>query len=68
MKIFEERLKELRKLYHITQREMAERLKISQPSYLRYENGTSEPSQANLVAIADVFDVSLDYLLGRSDF
>ena len=67
MKVFEERLKEQRKLYGLTQRGMAERLGVSQPSYIRYENGTAEPSQASLVKIADIFDVSVDYLLGRAD-
>ena len=67
MKIFEQRLKEQRKLYKLTQRDMALRLGISQPSYIRYENGSSEPSQENLVKIANIFDVSTDYLLGRAD-
>ena len=67
MKIFQVRLKEQRKLYGMTQREMAEKLGISQPSYIRYEQGTAEPSQENLVKIADIFDVSTDYLLGRDD-
>ena len=67
MKIFQERLKEQRKLYGFTQREMAERLGVSQPSYIRYENGSAEPSQENLVKIADTFDVSVDYLLGRAE-
>ena len=67
MKIFQERLKEQRKLYGFTQREMAERLGVSQPSYIRYENGSAEPSQENLVKIADAFDVSVDYLLGRAE-
>ena len=66
MKLFRERLLEQRKLYGYTQRDMAERLGISQPSYVRYENGTSEPTQENLVKIADIFDVSTDYLLGRN--
>ena len=66
MKIFRERLLEQRKLYGYTQRDMAERLGISQPSYVRYENGTSEPTQENLVKIADIFEVSTDYLLGRN--
>ena len=66
MKIFRERLLEQRKLYGYTQRDMAERLGISQPSYVRYENGTSEPTQENLLKIADIFDVSTDYLLGRN--
>lgn len=46
---------------------MADILGISQPSYIRYENDTSEPTQETLVKIADTFDVSVDYLLGRSD-
>ena len=67
MKIYEQRLKEQRKLYKLTQRDMALRLGISHPSYIRYENGSSEPSQENLVKIANIFDVSTDYLLGRAD-
>lgn len=67
MKIFRERLLEQRKLYGYTQRQMAEKLNVSQPSYVRYENGTSEPTQENLVKLADLFDVSVDYLLGRKD-
>ena len=47
---------------------MAKELNISQPSYIRYENGTSEPTLENLKKIADVLDVSVDYLLGRDDF
>lgn len=46
---------------------MADKLGVSQPSYIRYEQGTAEPSQENLVKIADIFDVSIDYLLGRDD-
>ena len=67
MKVFDERLTELRKQYKYTQRQMADILGISQPSYIRYENDTSEPTQENLVKLADAFDVSVDYLLGRSD-
>lgn len=67
MKIFQKRLQEQRTLFKYTQREMAEKLDISQPSYIRYENGTSEPTQENLVKIADIFDVSVDYLLGRKE-
>ena len=67
MKIFMDRLKEQRKLYGLTQRDMAERLGISQPSYIRYENGSAEPSLESLVKIADTFDVSVDYLLGRAE-
>lgn len=67
MKIFQQRLFEQRKLYGYTQRQMAEFLDITQPSYIRYENGTSEPTLEKLVVIADIFDVSIDYLLGREE-
>ena len=68
MKIFQERLIEQRKLNKVTQRQMADFLEIAQPSYIRYENGSAEPSFEKLVKIADYFDVSVDYLLGRSEY
>ena len=68
MKIFEERLLEQRKLNDMTQREVAEYLGISQPSYIRYEKGFAEPSLTNLVKLADLFAVSVDYLLGRAQY
>lgn len=65
MKIFQERLLEQRKFYNLTQRELADKLNIAQPSYIRYEKGLAEPTLKNLVKLADIFDVSVDYLLGR---
>ena len=65
MKVFQERLFALRKEFEYTQREAAQMLGISQPSYIRYENGTSQPNLQTLAKIADIFDVSVDYLLGR---
>lgn len=67
MKIFQLNLIELRKLNGLTQRDVALKLGISQPSYIRYENGKSEPTLSNLVKLADIFDVSTDYLLGRKE-
>ena len=67
MKIFQQRLKAERIASGLTQREMAESLNITQPSYIRYENGKAEPSLGNLVKIAEIFDVSVDYLLGRAE-
>ncbi len=67
MEIFQQRLKEERLVNGFTQRDMAERLNITQPSYIRYENGKAEPSLENLVKIAEIFDGSVDYLLGRAD-
>lgn len=68
MKIFQERLIEQRKLNKKTQRQIAEYLNMAQPSYIRYENGSAEPSLENLVKLADYFDVAVDYLLGRTGF
>lgn len=68
MTIFQENLKEMRKLCGFTQKEVAEKLNISQPSYIRYENGTAEPTLENLVKLAELFDVSVDYLLGRKEY
>lgn len=67
MDIFRKNIYELRKLNRFTQREVAQRLGISQPSYIRYENGSAEPTLDNLVKIADLYDVSVDFLLGRKE-
>ena len=68
MKIFQERLIEQRKLNRLTQRQLADFLKIAQPYYIRYENGSAEPTLENLVKLADFFDVSVDYLLGKTEY
>jgi transcriptional regulator with XRE-family HTH domain len=47
---------------------MADILKIKQPSYARYEDGTTQPSLEKLVIIADTLGVSVDYLLGREEY
>lgn len=67
MKVFQENLIELRKRNNLTQKAVATALGIAQPSYIRYENGTAEPTQETLVKIADLFDVSVDFLLGRKE-
>lgn len=65
---FQKTLLELRKLNNLTQKQVASQLGISQPSYIRYENGKAEPSLENLVKLADLFDVSIDYLCGRKEY
>lgn len=62
-----ERLKELRTNKGISQKQIAQELKISDRNYQRYEYGTVEPVASTLVSLADYFDVSIDYLVGRSD-
>ena len=61
------RLKELRKQNNITQLKLAMDLNISQNSISRYETGEREADYCTLIAFADYFDVSLDYLLERTD-
>ena len=63
--IFSERLTVLRKNKKMTQLDMADYLGLSRSTYTCYEVGNSMPTAATLCAIADLFDVSLDYLLGR---
>ncbi len=68
MKKFQERLIEQRKLNNLTQCQVAKHLNIAQPSYIRYENGSSEPSIDTLIKLANLFDVSIDYLVGREEY
>lgn len=65
MSIFSERLKELRLEKGLTQIELANMLGISQKSYSHWETQKTEPSFENLVKLADLLDVSLDWLFGR---
>lgn len=51
----------------LVQRNDVSLLRFLLPSYIRYENGTSEPKLETLVKIADIFDVSVNYLLGRTN-
>ena len=64
---FSERLKELRKKANFTQVEVAEKLGISQPAYASWERGAKKPTHDNLVKIAQILNVSVDYLLGNSE-
>lgn len=61
------RLKELREARGLSQVRLAIDLNINQNSVSRYESGAREADYKTLIAIADYFDVSLDYLLGRTD-
>ncbi|MCL2697145.1 MAG: helix-turn-helix domain-containing protein [Oscillospiraceae bacterium] len=62
-----DRLKELRKSKNATQKQVAEYLETDGRQYRRYEYGESDPTYKTLIKLADFFDVSLDYLVGRSD-
>lgn len=62
-----ERLKPLRKEKKITQRQMAELLDCTEQHYQRMEYGKVNLPSTTLLFLADYFDVSADYLLGRTD-
>ena len=64
---FAERLKELRKQSHLTQVELAKRLGIGQSSYADWERGKKNPTQDNLVKLAQILNVSVDYLVGNTE-
>lgn len=66
--MFNKRLREVRMNSGLTQQNMADKLGISLNAYQKYEQAERSPSLECLVSIADVFDVSLDYLLCRDDF
>lgn len=64
---FHERMRSLRKEKGITQKEMAAELGVGYRALQCYEYNERYPDVLGLVAIADYFDISLDYLMGRSD-
>lgn len=61
------RLKELRKKRGISQLKLAMDLSMNQNSISRYETGEREADYATLIKFADYFNVSIDYLLERTD-
>ena len=66
--ILGQRLKELRAEKKLTQKEVAEYLRISSVTYLRYEKAQREPSLDLLAELAVFFGVSTDYLLGLKEY
>ena len=64
--MFKDRLKQARKSRNLTQQNLADALDITLRTYQRYESGDTEPSLVALSQIADILDVTTDYLLCRS--
>lgn len=62
-----ESLKRFRKMFGVTQRQAAESAGIVTEAYQKYEYGKNVPLTTLLIKLADAYDVSLDYLVGRSD-
>ena len=67
MNMVSERMKILRESIRLSQKDLAAKLGISQSGVNRYENKQSEASYETLLQYADFFDVSLDYIYGRTD-
>ncbi len=65
--ILNERLKKLRLQNGVTQKAIAEGIGVTSVSVQRFEYGTAKPKLDNVIKLADFFNVSTDYLLGRSD-
>lgn len=61
------RLKEIRKSKGISQLKLALDLNTNQNTISRYETGEREPGISELIAIADYFNISIDYLLERTE-
>ena len=69
MKAFGIRLKELRQEKGIDQKQLATELNLgNQANISRWESGKFEPDIATLIKLANFFDVSIDYLVGRIDY
>ncbi len=65
--MYGERLKNLRQQKKVSQKELAAYLGISVRGYQFYESEVNEPNIKMLVALADFYGVSIDYLVGRTD-
>jgi len=67
MSSFSDKLKELRKAKGVTQKTVAEQIGILEQAYQKYEYGLHEPNHQTTIKLADFFEVTTDYLLGRTD-
>ena len=64
---FVSRLSQLRQARGVTLAQLGDGVGVSLRAMKYYASGEREPSMSTLIALADYFDVSLDYLVGRSD-
>ena len=61
------RIREMREDHDMTQKDVAERLGMKQPQYFRYEQGFRDVPTDILIRLSEMYDVSIDYLLGRTN-
>ena len=67
MNIFKERLKELRIEQGLSQQELGKMINMSKMAISQWESGHSEPSISQLIFLSELFEVSVDYLIGKSN-
>ena len=67
MNKFKENLKSLRQELGLTQKQLAEKVNVSKGMISFWENGIHEPTLSNLIRLAILFHVSIDYLAGLED-
>ena len=67
MTTFKERLKELRLENGLSQQELVAIVNMSKMAIYHWESGHSEPSILQLVILSNFFDVTVDYLIGKTD-
>ena len=67
MKKLQNKLRELRKKKRLRQQDIAEYMSVAKSTYHYWESGKIEISNDNLFRLADFFEVTIDYLLGKSD-
>ena len=68
MKPIYEHIKEMREDRDLKQKDVARALEISQQTYSNYENGVSELPLRHLVRLAEFYNISTDYIIGRTKF
>ncbi len=66
--MFGKRLRNVRLYNKYTQQNMADLLHMTLGAYQKYEQGNTKPPLETLVLLADIFNISVDYLLGRDEY
>ncbi len=67
MMAYYRRIREMREDHDLTQKNLAEKLGMKQPQYYRYEQGFRDIPTDILIQLADLYETTTDYLLGRTD-
>ena len=67
MKVFPQRLKELRKKRGYTQTDLGKKVGVKQSTFTNWENGKREPNFETLLKLASILNTTASYLLGESD-